>query len=160
MARTGNRVVNKHKRELQRYDDTLLKKGKKTKAKQIEREFTIDEISSRINQARSQAKWTDENLIGHFNDHPDVRRFIMRSEKLEEIGDVTIEHYKKLSLSILENFNYLYVYKVDKDNLVLFYDKERELATVVSIDNNHIVSCHILYPDKKKNLNDKFLRIL
>jgi hypothetical protein len=109
--------------------------------------LTEDEFASKINSSR-YSQWSEKNLKKHFDYHA------------YEFGEITIDDYKKISEKVLTKFDNLYLYNVDGDNRLMFYNMSENIGTVVSTDDNNIIAC--FKPDqyyKDRTIENLYIKI-
>ncbi|GEM_PF-5185529 len=112
--------------------------------RQIQHEFTPDEIAAKINSlSTSGGVWDRDNLEEHNKRHG------------KELKTKTIEEYKKLSREIAKSFDFCYLYKEKEDTRVLYYNKEQKTGTTISLTNGKIITCFPVRNDYKRDVLDK-----
>ncbi|MCB1201338.1 MAG: hypothetical protein KDK41_11895 [Leptospiraceae bacterium] len=104
-------------------------------------EFTMNELASRINSFSRDGVWDDENLKVHHEKHG---RRLKITDK---------DKYAEYAKEVAKTFDHAYLYKeytkFGDDTRVMYYKKNEQVGTVVSLVNGKIISCFKVDADNK-----------
>lgn len=104
-------------------------------------EFSMSELASRINSFSRDGVWDEENLEVHHDKHG----------KRLKLTDK--DKYAEYSKEVAKTFDYAYLYKeytkFGDDTRVMYYKKNEQVGTIVSIVNGKIISCFKVDADNK-----------